>query len=510
MKLLKTKNTLRIERKRRNMTTNTNTNVLVDINKQFINGAWKEGRSSNIGTIYDPFDNSVITKVTLATKADIDEAYKVAKNAQKQWVKTSAEEKVKVLENAIHILQENKDEFMDIFTREAGSSSLKANFEVQLAINILKESMTFPDQMGVHVMSSEIVPGKENHVYREPAGVVSVISPFNFPFYLSMRSIAPAIATGNAVVHKPDLQTAISGGASIAKLFELAGLPKGVLNVIITDISEIGDHLVEHPIPQVVSFTGSTPVGRHIGSLAGKHLKKVALELGGNSPFIVLEDADIKQAVDAAVYGKFIHQGQICMIINRMFVHRSKYEEFTEAFVKRVSQLPYGDPKDPSTIIGPIINEKQIERILKLVEATKNEGAHFALEGKRIGNILTPFILTNVTNKMTIAQNEIFGPVASIIPFDTEEEAIEWANDTEYGLSGAVFTNDLEKGERMAREIESGMAHVNDQTVNDEPTLPFGGEKFSGLGRYGGEWALDEFTTMKWVSIQKEKRIYPF
>ncbi|MEY9970664.1 acyl-CoA reductase-like NAD-dependent aldehyde dehydrogenase [Lysinibacillus sp. RC46] len=179
-------------------------------------------------------------------------------------------------------------------------------------------------------------------------------------------------------------------------------------------------------------------------------------------------------------------------------------------FVKRVSELPYGDPKNPSTIIGPIINEKQIERILKLVDTAKKEGANFALEGKRVGNVLTPFILTDVTNKMTIAQNEIFGPVALIIPFDTEQEAIDAANDTEYGLGGAVFTSDIEREEKIAREIECGTAHVNDQPVNVEPTLPFGGEKFSGIGRFGGEWTLEEFTTMKWVSIQKERRKYPF
>ncbi|GAB0167864.1 aldehyde dehydrogenase family protein [Lysinibacillus sp. CTST325] len=486
------------------------TKLFNEINKQFINGVWKEGKSSNVGTIYDPFDNSVITEVSLATKEDIDEAYQVAKIAQKQWASTSAEEKVKVFENVINILQKNKDEFMDILTREVGSSFVKANFEIQLTISILKEAMTFPNRMGVRTMPSEVIPGKVNYVYREPAGVVSVISPFNFPFFLSLRTIAPAIAIGNAVVHKPDLRTAISGGAIIAKLFELAGLPKGVLNVIITDIMEIGDYLIEHPIPQVVSFTGSSPVGRHIGSIAGKNLKKVSLELGGNSPCIILEDADIKQAVDAAVFGKFIHQGQVCMSINRLFVHRSLYDDFTKAFVKRVSELPYGDPKNPSTIIGPIINEKQIERILKLVDTAKKEGANFALEGKRVGNVLTPFILTDVTNKMTIAQNEIFGPVALIIPFDTEQEAIDAANDTEYGLGAAVFTSDIERGEKIAREIESGTAHVNDQPVNVEPTLPFGGEKFSGIGRFGGEWTLEEFTTMKWVSIQKETRKYPF
>ena len=234
------------------------------------------------------------------------------------------------------------------------------------------------------------------------------------------------------------------------------------------------------------------------------------MELGGNSPFIVLEDADIEQAVDAAVFGKFIHQGQICMSINRMLVQRNVYDEFANELVKKVSRLPYGDPKDPENIIGPIINEKQIKKILNLIETAKHEGADFALEGKRIGNVITPYVITNVTNDMAIAQSEIFGPVACLIPFDTEQEAIDAANNTEYGLSSAVFTRDFEKGIELANKIESGMAHVNDQTVNDEPIMPFGGEKSSGVGRFSGQWALDEFTTVRWVSVQREKREYPF
>ncbi|WP_377914280.1 aldehyde dehydrogenase family protein [Bacillus songklensis] len=483
--------------------------IFRDVNKQFINGVWKEGSSKKTAAIVDPFDNSVFTEVALASKTDVDEAYRTAKEAQKQWEATPKEEKVRVIENAMSILEQYKTEVIDLLIRESGSSTLKANIEVQAALGIMNEAKTFPYRMEPVRVPSPI-PGKENHIYRKAAGVVGIIAPFNFPFHLSMRSIAPAIAAGNAVVHKPDLQTAISGGAIIAKIFELAGLPKGVLNVLITKSAEIGDSFIEHPIPRVISFTGSTPAGRKVGSLAGKNLKRAALELGGNNPFIVLKDANLKQAVDAAAFGGFLHQGQICMSINRILVHRSIHDEFVDMLVSKLSNLPYGDPKKPEVIIGPIINEGHIQEILSLVETAKKEGATVALEGKRVGNVLTPFVLTNVTNNSTIAQREIFGPAVSVIAYDSEEEALELANDTEFGLSSAVFTSDLEKGLEFAQKIESGMTHVNDQTVNDEPEVPFGGEKSSGLGRYNGEWALEEFTTVKWVSIQTEARKYPF
>lgn len=486
-----------------------NVKTFKDVNRQFISGEWKEGTSGKQATIEDPFDNSEFSRVTLASKEDVNQAYAAAKSAQKQWAETTKEEKVHVLEKAIEILKENRDEVVDIIVRETGGSHLKANTEVDLALGIMNESATFPHRMEPRTEPS-IIPGKENKIYRTPAGVAGVISPFNFPFHLSMRSIAPAIATGNAVVSKPDLQTAISGGAIIGKLFELAGLPKGVLNVIITDISEIGDYFVEHPIPNVISFTGSTAVGRHLGSLASKHLKKVALELGGNSPMVVFGDADVEQAVSAAVFGRFIHQGQVCMSSNRILVQRNIYDEFADQFVAKASALNCGDPKDPNNVIGPIINQKQIDKVMNLVNTAKQEGVNVALEGKRDGNVITPFVFTGVTNDMNIAQNEIFGPVASLIPFDTDEEGIEAANDTDYGLSAAIFTGDPEKGEELAQQIESGMVHVNDQTINDEPTTPFGGVKCSGIGRYGGEWAIDEFTTMKWVSVQKQDREYPF
>lgn len=238
-------------------------------------------------------------------------------------------------------------------------------------------------------------------------------------------------------------------------------------------------------------------------------MKRVALELGGNNPFVVLKDADVNQTVNAAAFGAYLHQGQICMSINRILVDQLIYDAFVTKFAAKVSKLEYEDPKNPNVIIGPIINEKHINKILELIETAKKEGATVALQGQRVGNVLTPFVLADVTNEMTIAQSEIFGPVVSIIPFKSEDEAIEMANHTEFGLSSSVFTRNLDRGIEFAQQIESGMTHVNDQTVNDEANVPFGGEKSSGLGRYNGEWALEEFTTMKWISVQKENRKYP-
>lgn len=478
--------------------------------KQFIGGIWRDGSSDIVYEDVNPFNNEVIARFKLSNKEDINKAYVAAKHAQKIWAETPAEEKKKVLLRAAELFQERKDEFAQILVKETGSSFLKSMGEVLSIIEMIKDAATYSDRINTPVMVPSNTPGKENLIFHKPAGVVGIISPFNYPLFLSIRAVAPALAVGDAVVLKPDLQTQISGGFIISEVFEQAGLPKGVLNVLTCDMEEVGDYFVEHPIPSIISFTGSTAVGRHIGALCGKHLKKVALELGGNSPLVVLEDADLDQAVDAAVFGKFIHQGQICMITNRIFVHRKLYDEFVTRYVEKAEQLPYGDPMDQKVVIGPIINERQIQKILQYVELGKQEGHKLVLEGQRIGNVLTPFVFADVKNDSKLAQTEIFGPIAMIIPFDDEKEALELANETEYGLSGAVFTKDFERGIEFARQLESGMAHVNDQTVNSAPNTPFGGVKASGLGRYGGEWGFEEFTSVKWVSVQRERRNYPF
>jgi acyl-CoA reductase-like NAD-dependent aldehyde dehydrogenase len=350
------------------------------------------------------------------------------------------------LERVAEILAEHREEIVKMLAEESGSSQLKANVEVDASIGDVKEAAKYSFQMDGTILPS-IIPGKENRVYRNPVGVIGAITPWNWPFYLSIR-VAPAIETGNSIVLKADSQTPITGGLMIAKIFEDAGLPKGLLNVVVYDVEEIGNYFVEHTIPKVISFTGSTAAGKHIGGIAGKNLKKVALELDGNNAFIVLDDADVDQAVSAAAFGKYMHQGQICIATNRIIVDRKIYPEFVAKFKEATSKIKAGNPAEADTIIGPLINKKQAQRILDLIDRSTSEGAKLEVEGKLEGNVMEPYILTDVTNDMAIAKNEIFGPVAAIIPVDSEEEAIKIANDCDFGLSGAVYSGSLERAIR--------------------------------------------------------------
>jgi aldehyde dehydrogenase (NAD+) len=337
-----------------------------------------------------------------------------------------------------------------------------------------------------------------------------VISPFNFPFFLSMKSVAPALGAGNGVVLKPHEQTPIMGGTMIGKIFEEAGLPAGLLNVVVTDITAIGDAFIEHPIPRVISFTGSTAVGRHVAEVGARNFKKVLLELGGNSAFIVLDDADLEYAVDAAVFSRFTHQGQICMSANRVLVHESIFDDFVERFVAKVSTLKVGNPRDEETIIGPLITSKQAENLNAMVDNAIAAGARAAIRGEVNGGLFDPVVLVDVDPDMEVAQKELFGPVVSVIPFKTDDEAVEIANNSDFGLSGAVHTSDIDRGVSLARRVQTGMIHVNDCTIHDEPIVAFGGEKQSGLGRLNGPWSLDEFTTMRWVSVNHGRRQFPY
>lgn len=476
----------------------------------FIDGEWTEGQSDRTFVDQNPYDRSTITSFSLASVDQLHRAFKTAKQAQKEWGKTKAEERRTILEKAAAYLLEHRSEIVDIISRETGGSQMKANVELDLTLEILEASCDLVDQVYNRREVTSSIHGKKNEVYRLPLGVITSISPFNFPMNLSMRTIAPALALGNAVVHKPDIQVGLTGGSIIARAFEYAELPKSILQVIQSGVEEIGDEMITSPHSEFISFTGSTKVGKHIGELAGKMLKRFALELGGNSPFIVLSDADVDRAVDAAIFGKFIHQGQICMIINRLIIHKDNYDEFVEKYVERVKQITYGDPKDPKTVIGPLINERQIEKALTIIEDAKQDGVKLALEGNRIGNVLTPYIFIDVDNKSKLAQTELFAPISTIIKANSDENAIELANDTEYGLSSAIFTTDLDKGRELGLQVESGMTHINDQTVNDSPLIPFGGNKASGIGRFGNEWIVEEFTVTKWISVQNDYRTFPF
>lgn len=478
-------------------------------NKQYIGGEWIDGSSPTRYENVNPYNGETLSTLQLANRDDIARAYEKAKQSQKAWEQLNPYNRAMVMEKAAALMVERADELIEILIAESGSTRIKASIEAKSAFSMLKEAAKYPFQMNTTVHPSFVV-GKENRVYCKPHGVVGIISPSNFPFILSLRAVAPALATGNGVVLKPDSQTYISGGLFLAKLFEDAGLPKGVFNVVVGEIEEIGDTFIEHPVPRLISFTGSTETGRHIAQICGKHLKRLHLELGGNNPFIVLEDANIEKAVQAAVFGAFLHQGQICMSINRIIVHKSRYEEFIRLFAEKVKKLKVGNPAEPDTFIGPLINKNAIPRVLSLIEDAVQQGCRLILEGKAYDQFLEPYILADVRNDMKIAQTELFAPVACILPVESEEEAIEIANDNSYGLSSAVFSGSIEHGVRVAQRIQAGMGHVNDQTVNDEPNIPFGGEKASGYGRFGGNWGLGEFTTTKWVSVQNEPRTFPF
>lgn len=476
--------------------------------KQFINGEWRDGASSGKIDSYNPFTGEHLLSIQAASQQDLDEAYKAAASAQVVWESQPLGEKKQRFEQLITVMIEKRETIIEWLIKEAGGTLLKATSEFESALKMVKESASFLTRITGQILPSYI-PNKENRIYRSAKGVIGVIGPWNFPFLLAMRSIAPAIATGNAVVIKPASDTPITSGLLFGEIFEEAGFPKGLVNVIVGRGSEIGDAFVTHPVPSLISFTGSTEVGRRIGELAGQNLKEVALELGGNNVMIVLKDANIERAAKAAAFGKFMHQGQICMALNRIIVEKEVHDEFIEEFTKIVRTLKAGDPTSKETFIGPLINNEQVQRIQKDVEDSIALGAHVQLKGEIKGNLVEPIILTNVLNDMPIAKNEIFGPVACIIKADNEAQAIDFANDSQYGLTGSVFTENLHHGVEVAKQIKSGMVHINDQSVNDEPHVPFGGEKDSGIGRFNGEWAIEKFTKVKWIGVQSGYRDYP-
>jgi len=479
------------------------------LGKQFINGEWRDGNSGKAMENINPYNDEILTSFIIADKSDVDLAYRAAEKAKEEWDKVNPYKKRDILEKAVSYIEAHEEEITDLIIDELGGTKLKAAFEIGLVKNMIKEAATFPLRMEGKILPS-VEDGKENRLYRIPAGVVGVISPFNFPFFLSVKSVAPALGAGNGVVLKPHEHSPVTGGTLIGKIFEEAGVPKGLLNVVVTDIKEIGDTFVEHPIPRIISFTGSTKVGSYIGQLAVKNFKKPLLELGGNSAFIVMEDADLEYAVNAATFSRFTHQGQICMSANRILVHESIYSTFIDKYVQKAASLKTGDPRDPETVIGPVINDRQAQVLADIIETAIKEGANPLLRGKIKGRLVEPTILEVKDPETKLTQEELFGPLVCVIPFSTDEEAITIANNTPFGLSGAIHTANVERGVEISKKIHTGMIHVNDVTINDEPIVAFGGEKQSGLGRLNGEWSLEEFTTLKWISVNYGQRLFPY
>jgi benzaldehyde dehydrogenase (NAD) len=469
---------------------------------------WNPG-SGEPREIHEPATGRHLLSVPHASPDDVARAAAIAAEAQPAWAETSYIERARILRKAAEIYEAHRDEFGSWTQRETGAVHGKMHHEQNFTLQEILNAATMPSQpYGSLVPSAQ--PGRLSMVRRIPVGVIGAITPWNSPSVLGMRVVAPALALGNAVVIKPDPQTPVAGGAVFEAVFREAGLPEGLLQVVVGG-AETGEALVTDPNINVVSFTGSTAAGRRVGELAGRLLKKVSLELGGNNAFVILDDADVEAAASAGAYSSFQFQGQVCFAVGRHIVHRSVANDYVEALVAKAKRLRLGDPFREEVDMGPIVNEKQLARVDDIVRRSIAGGARLAEGGSHEGLFYRPTVLADVTQKLPAWTDEIFGPVAPVITFDTDEEALALANDSEYGLAGGVYTKSISRGLALAQRIKAGMVHVNDQTINDEAVIPFGGMGASGNGgRFGGEANWEEFTQWQWVTVRDEPKSFPY
>ncbi|HEY1669413.1 MAG TPA: benzaldehyde dehydrogenase [Trebonia sp.] len=456
-----------------------------------------------------PATGEEIGRIGVAAPSDVARAAQSAAAAQEKWAATPYSERAKVLRRAGHLWDVHAAEVCDWLVREAGSVPAKAGVETSTAAQECYEAAA----LASHSLG-EIIPSAQQRlslVRRLPVGVVGVIAPFNFPLILSVRSVAPALALGNAVILKPDPRTAVSGGVTLARIFAEAGLPDGVLHVL-PGGADAGEALVTDPRVPVISFTGSTAAGRRVGELAARHLKRAHLELGGNSALIVLDDADLALAASAGAWGSFLHQGQICMTTGRHLVHQSVAAQYTELLADKANHLPVGDPATEQVALGPVIDEKQRDKVHSLVTSSIRAGARLAAGGTYEGLFYRPTVLAGVSPEMPAYAQEVFGPVAPVITFSDVDQAVALARDTEYGLSLGILSADVARALAIADRVPSGLVHINDQTVSDEAVAPFGGVGASGTGsRFGGPGAnIEAFTETQWLTIQGSITPYPF
>ncbi|AEB45044.1 MULTISPECIES: benzaldehyde dehydrogenase [Micromonospora] len=469
---------------------------------------WVEA-AGGTAAVRSPATGEEIGRVGVADATDVARAAARAAEAQRAWAATSYQERAAVLRRAGALWEQHAAEVGDWIVREAGSIPPKAGVETSTAAQECYEAAA----LASHPLG-EIIPSAQPRLSlarRLPVGVVGVIAPFNFPLILAIRSVAPALALGNAVVLKPDLRTAVSGGLTLAAVFAEAGLPDGLLHVL-PGGADTGAALVADPHVRVISFTGSTAAGRKVGEAAARHLKRAHLELGGNSALVVLDDADLDLAVSAGAWGSFLHQGQICMTTGRHLVHASLVERYVEALAEKADHLPVGDPTKEQVALGPIIDEAQRDKIHSLVTASVDAGARLAAGGRYDGLFYRPTVLADVTPATPAYAQEVFGPVAPVLSFTDLDEAAALAADTEYGLSLGILSRDVPKALALADRIPSGIVHINDQTVSDEAVAPFGGVRASGTGsRFGGAAAnVEAFTETQWLTVQGDITRYPF
>jgi benzaldehyde dehydrogenase (NAD) len=470
-------------------------------------GSWVSAAGGDMA-VREPATGRELGRIGLAAAADVTASGTVAAEAQRSWAATPAQERAAVLRRAGALWAAHAAEIGAWLTRESGSTAGKVGFELHVAEQECYEAAVLPGRPYGEVVPSEAP--RLSTVQRVPAGVVGVIAPFNAPLILAIRSVAPALALGNAVILKPDPRTAVCGGVALAAVFEEAGLPPGLLHVL-PGGPETGAALVADPNVRVISFTGSTAAGRLVGEAAGRHLKRAHLELGGNSALVVLDDADLVRAVGAGAWGSFFHQGQICMTTGRHLVHESLYPEYVRRLADKANALTVGDPAAGDVALGPVIDTGQRDKIHALVTGSVAAGATLAAGGTYEDLFYRPTVLADPSASVPAYRQEVFGPVAVVTPFGSDDEAVKLAVDSPYGLSLGVLTANPMRGLALAERIPTGIVHVNDQTVNDEANVPFGGVGASGTGsRFGGAAANTEaFTETRWVTVRAEVPGYP-
>jgi benzaldehyde dehydrogenase (NAD) len=475
--------------------------------KIYLSG-WTEPGAGTIPVV-EPATGDELGQIGMAGPEDVTRAAKAAAAAQPAWAALPFQQRAAVLRRAGDLWAQHAEEVQGWLVREAGAIPGMAGFNTHVAQQECYEASTLPSRP-----YGELIPSEEPRLSwaeKVPVGVVGVISPFNAPLILAIRSVAPALALGNAVLLKPDPRCAVSGGISIARVFEEAGLPPDLLHVL-PGGADVGEALITEPLVRVISFTGSTAAGRRVGQVAAAHLKRVHLELGGNSALIVMDDADLDLAVSAGAWASFLHQGQICMTAGRHLVHEAVHDEYVARLADKAGHLPVGNPATDPVALGPIIDARQRDKVHALVTDSVAAGAKLVAGGTYEGLFYQPTVLSEVTAQTPAYATEVFGPVAPVIRFSSADEAAALAADSEYGLSLGILTRDVMRGLELSRRIPTGIVHINEQTVGDEAVIPFGGVRGSGTGaRFGGSAAnVDAFTDTRWVTVRGDIAPYPF
>ena len=460
--------------------------------------------------IREPATGGVLGQIASATPADLETAVENLTAGQREWAAAPQAERARVLREAGRLIETNMPELAEWFVREAGCTVGKAYFELTISAQSFYAAAGLTAEPIGDIFPA--APGRLSMSRRVPAGIVGVIAPFNSPLYLALRSVAPALAVGNAVIVKPDPRTGVTGGSIIAEALFQAGLPANVLAVL-PGGADVGSALVGHPKVPIIAFTGSTAAGKAIAAQAAPLLKRLHLELGGNSALVIFDDVDIDRAASAGAFGSFMHSGQICMSSSRHLVHASIADEYVARLSEHAERLLIADPfVNPASMMGPIIDERQRDSIHAIVEQTVAAGATVATGGTYDGLFYAPTVLSNVLPGTPAYDREIFGPVAPVTVFHDFEEAVALANGTEYGLSLGVLTSNIAQGLAFADRIVSGNVHINDQTLVDDVIQPFGGMAGSGNGSRVGSsrYNADAFTEQQWVTVQPEIAIYPY